>query len=181
MFGALLSIIAVVCIMKASDFSRPVASSLWFAAALALAIRLRIHRVGASETKIDTFHREISAAICDPLLLMAAGYCNDWVVKICGVPVGWVAAVLAVFLAFIRLLGTTLTGSAEPGLSMPCGNRIRVLIAACLGSIIELWVRDDGRCAEEVMRAALGLLVVVSAVMCWRRIRLIWRQLRSCP
>ena len=134
---------------------------------------------GGKKSAVGGLYNEVPDRIADPLLLMAAGYCNDWVVKVCGIPVGWVAAVLSVMTAYIRVLGGTLTGTQSFIGPMAKQHRMAVLTAACLGRIIELWVRQDDKCAEEVMRWALALIVIGSVITCWRRLRLIACQLRE--
>ena len=134
---------------------------------------------GGRKSAVGGLYNEVPDRLADPLLLMAAGYCNDWVVKLCGIPLGWVAAVLSLLTAYIRVLGGTLTGTQSFIGPMAKQHRMAILTAACLGSIVELWVRQDGKCAQEVMRWALALIVTGSVVTCWRRLRLIAGQLRE--
>jgi hypothetical protein len=54
-----------------------------------------------------------------------------------------------------------------------------VLTFACLGSIVELWLRHDGKPPQEVMRYALALMVAGCVVTCWRRLSLIAAILRG--
>jgi len=58
-------------------------------------------------------------------------------------------------------------------------HRMAVLTLACLGSIVELWVRKDAQWAEGVMKYALLIIVVGCVVTCWCRLCLIARQLRE--
>ena len=134
---------------------------------------------GGKKSAVGGLYNEVPDRIADPLLLMAAGYCNEWVVKLWGIPLGWVAAVLSVLTAYIRVLGGTLTGTQSFIGPMAKQHRMAVLTAACLGSIVELWLRHDGKPAQEVMRWALALIVVGSVVTCCRRLRLIAGQLRE--
>ena len=172
----LMSILAAACLMQASEFSKPMATGLWLASAGLLIARLKLRRPAQDESKGDRFFRELSDAISDPILLMAAGYCNDWVVKIASVPVGWVAAVLAVLSILIRVLGESLGGIRKPG-AVDCAERLIILIVACLGSVFELWVCRDVKFAQEVMRVALGLLVIGGTASCVGQIRAIARSL----
>ena len=175
--GVVSSLVAGVCMEKASEFpAKWLASLVWLGAAAAIAARL-FFRLQAARCRepgpLNTLYMELADPVADPWLFMAAGYCNDWVVKISGIPMGWVAAVLAVLAAFMRVLGWAMTGNQTRLGPMTCRNRLLVLIAACLGSIVELWVRQDGKCAEEVMRWSLALVVVGTAITCVRRIRAI--------
>jgi uncharacterized membrane protein YoaK (UPF0700 family) len=60
-------------------------------------------------------------------------------------------------------------------------HRMAVLTFACLGSIAEVWLRHDGKPAEEVMRAALIVIVAGCVVTCWRRVARIAAILRVDP
>ena len=181
------SLLAAVCLMKASEFpSRWVASGVWLGAAACIQLRLLCNRLsgimeiqGGGNRAVGGLYSEVLDCMADPLLLMAAGYCNDWVVKLAGIPLGWVAAVLSVLTACIRLLGGTLTDTQSFIGPMARPHRMAVLTAACLGGIAELWVRQDGKCAQEVMRWALALIVAGSVITCWRRLRLIAGQLQG--
>ena len=181
------SLLAAVCLMKAGELpSRWAASGVWLGAAAGIQLRLLCNLLdgmvaieGGRKSAVGGLYNEVPDRLADPLLLMAAGYCNDWVVKLCGIPLGWVAAVLSLLTAYIRVLGGTLTGTQSFIGPMAKQHRMAILTAACLGSIVELWVRQDGKCAQEVMRWALALIVTGSVVTCWRRLRLIAGQLRE--
>jgi phosphatidylglycerophosphate synthase len=135
---------------------------------------------GGKKSVVGGLYNEVPDRIADPLLLMAAGYCNDWIVKLWGIiPVGWVAAVLALMTAYIRVLGGTLGATQSFTGPMAKQHRMFVLTVACLGSIVELWVRQDGKPADEVMKWALTVIVAGSVITCWRRLALISRELRA--
>jgi hypothetical protein len=95
------------------------------------------------------------------------------------IPLGWVAAVLSVLTAYIRVLGGTLTGTQSFIGPMAKQHRMAILTLACVGSIVELWLRPQAKFAEEVMRYALLIIVVGCIITCWRRLCLIGRQLRN--
>jgi phosphatidylglycerophosphate synthase len=134
---------------------------------------------GGKKSVLGGLFNEVPDRLADPILLMAAGYCNDWVVKVGDVPIGWGAAVLCVITAYIRVLGGTLTGTQSFIGPMAKQHRMAVLTLACLGSIVELWVRKDAKWAEGVMKYALLIIVVGCIITCWRRLCLIARQLRE--
>lgn len=173
--------------MTASDYAaKSCASWVWFFAAVCIQLRLLCNMLdgmvaieGGKKSPLGNIFNEVPDRIADPILLMAAGYCNDWVVKLWGIPLGWVAAVLSLFTAYIRLLGGTLTGAQSFIGPMAKQHRMAVLTLACLGSIVELWWRKEAKFAEEVMRYALLLIIVGSVITCARRLALIARQLRA--
>ncbi len=180
LLGILFSVVASFCLdsvcpEKGDDvqvvFDRRISTLIWLGAAVAIVARLGCRKVAAGKGgRGDRLWLELADPIADPWLIMAAGYCNDWVVKIAGIPVGWVAAVLAVLTALIRILGEALTGRQVRVGPMNCATRLIILAAACLGSIAELWIRQDGKCAQEVMRWTLALIIAGCVVTCMRRI-----------
>jgi len=175
-----------VCLMTASEgCCRTAASLLWLGAAVCIQLRLLCNLIdgmiaieGGMKSPVGGLYNEVPDRIADPLLLMAAGYCSEWVVKLWGIPLGWVAAVLSVITAYIRVLGGTLTGAQNFTGPMAKQHRMAVLTFACLGSIAEVWLRHDGRPAQEVMRVALVVIVIGCVITCRRRVALIARELR---
>ncbi len=186
--SVVLSVLGAVCLMTASDACcKWGATLLWLGAAACIQLRLLCNLLdgmvaieGGKKSVVGGLYNEVPDRIADPLLLMAAGYCNDWVVKLWGtIPVGWVAAVLSVMTAYIRVLGGTLGTTQSFMGPMAKQHRMFVLTLACFGSIAELWLRQDGKPAEVVMRWALTVIVVGCVVTCWKRLALIARELRE--
>jgi phosphatidylglycerophosphate synthase len=162
------------------------ATLMWLGAAACIQLRLLCNLIdgmvaieGGKKSVVGGLYNEVPDRIADPLFLMAAGYCNDWVIKLWDVPLGWVAAVLALMTAYIRVLGGTLLGTQSFIGPMAKQHRMAVLTLACLLSIGELWWRKDGRPAETVMTVALAIIVVGSLLTCWRRLRLISAELHK--
>jgi phosphatidylglycerophosphate synthase len=177
-----------VCFMTASyACCKWGATLLWMGAAACIQLRLLCNMLdglvaieGGKKSVVGGLYNEVPDRIADALLLMAAGYCNDWIVKLWEtIPVGWVAAVLAVMTAYIRVLGGTLGATQSFMGPMAKQHRMFVLTLACFGSIVELWMRQDGKPAETVMMWALTIIVVGSVITCWRRLALIARELRE--
>lgn len=182
-----ISIAGAVCLMTASGACcKWAASLLWFGAAVCIQLRLLCNLLdgmvaieGGKKSVVGGLYNEVPDRIADPLLLIAAGYSNEWVVKLWGIPLGWVAAVLALMTAYIRVLGGTLGVTQSFMGPMAKQHRMFVLTLACLGSIAELWLRNDGKPAEGVMTIALVIIVLGSVITCWRRLRLIAKTLRA--
>ena len=181
------SIAGAVCLMTASEACcKWGASLLWLGAAACIQLRLLCNLLdgmvaieGGKKSVVGGLYNEVPDRIADPLLLMAAGYCNEWVVKLWGIPLGWVAAVLSLMTAYIRVLGGTLGVTQSFMGPMAKQHRMFVLTLACMGSIAEMWLRKDGKPAEAVMTVALAIIVIGSVITCWRRLRLIASELRS--
>ncbi len=186
-FSIAFAVLGAVCLMTASAACCKVAATLlWLSAAACIQLRLLCNLIdgmvaieGGMKSPVGGLYNEVPDRIADPLLLMAAGYCNEWIVKLWGIPLGWVAAVLSVMTAYIRALGGTLTGSQSFIGPMAKQHRMAVLTFACLGSIAEVWLRHDGKPAQEVMRAALLVIIFGCLITCVRRLSLIARELKA--
>ncbi|CAN5912840.1 CDP-alcohol phosphatidyltransferase family protein [soil metagenome] len=184
----LCSLLGAACLMTASlACCKASASLLWFGAATGIQLRLLCNLLdgmvaieGGKKSAVGALYNEVPDRIADAVLLIAAGYCNDWVVKLGGIPLGWLAAVLAFMTAYIRVLGGTLVGTQSFIGPMAKQHRMALLTLACLGSIAELWIRQDGK-AEEVMRYALAIMVLGIIITCWRRLSLISHELKHNP
>ncbi len=156
------------------------ATLMWLGAAVCIQLRLICNLIdgmvaieGGKKSAVGGLYNEVPDRIADPLFLLAAGYSNDWVIKLWDMPLGWIAAVLSVMTAYIRVLGGTLTGTQSFIGPMAKQHRMAVLTLACLLSIGEVWWRPDPKPAETVMTVALAVIVVGCIVTCWRRLRLI--------
>jgi phosphatidylglycerophosphate synthase len=176
------------CMMNASNYPcKPCATWVWLGAVAGIQLRLLCNLLdgmvaieGGKKSVVGGLYNEVPDRIADPMLFIAAGYCNDWVVKLWGeIPVGWVAAVLAVLTAYIRVLGGTLGVQQSFIGPMAKQHRMFVLTLACLGTIVELWVRKDGKAPDQVMVWALTVIVVGCVITCWRRLALIGGELRA--
>lgn len=181
------AIAGAVCFMTASEApSRWGATFLWLGAAVCIQLRLLCNLLdgmvaieGGKKSVVGGLYNEVPDRIADPVFLLAAGYCNEWIIKLWGIPLGWVAAVLSLMTAYIRVLGGTLGATQSFMGPMAKQHRMFVLTLACLGSIAELWLRKDGKPAEDVMTVALAIIVVGSAITCWRRLGLISTELHK--
>lgn len=178
------SLLTAGCFITASlACCRTASTLLWLGAAAGIQLRLLCNLLdgmvaieGGKKSPVGGLYNEVPDRIADPLILAAAGYSGAWVLKLWGVPLGWMAAVLALMTAYIRVLGGTLTGNQSFAGPMAKQHRMFVLTLACFGSIAELWIRPDGK-AEEVMRYALALIVAGAVFTCWRRLCIISRDL----
>jgi phosphatidylglycerophosphate synthase len=183
----LFAIFGAWCLMSASNYAcKSCATWVWMGAVAGIQLRLLCNLLdgmvaieGGRKSITGGLFNEVPDRIADPVLLMAAGYSNAFVVKLLGIPLGWVAAVLALMTAYIRVLGGTLGVTQSFIGPMAKQHRMFVLTLACLGSIVELWTRKDGKPAEMVMTGALAVIVVGSVVTCWRRLALIAGELRQ--
>ena len=124
-------------------------------------------------TRTGVLYNEIPDRIADVLVLAGAGYATasePW-----GAALGWTAAALALFTAYIRVFGGSLGMTQSFAGPMAKQHRMFVLTVAAMASAMEAWLWLP-------MRAMLlGLVVVVlgSIVTAARRIHRIARELES--
>jgi len=127
---------------------------------------------GGLKTKSGEVFNDVPDRIADPLLLVAAGY------AIPGMPygpaLGWSAALLAVFTAYVRMLGGA-AGVPQSFIGpMAKQQRMAVLTVACLASIFETAFQLGFMRRGAVLWAALivvnlGCLITI----CRRTIRIV--------
>lgn len=108
---------------------------------------------------------ELPDRIADVLFLVSAGY-GAWLAG-CGwgEPLGWLAAVLAVFTAYVRELGRGLGQPADFSGPMAKPHRMALLTGACVVSAVEAAWGWRG----ETLMVALGLISVGAVITAWRR------------
>ncbi len=127
---------------------------------------------GGLRSPMGDLFNEVPDRISDSIILIAAGY------ALSGLPVaealGWAAALLAMFTAYIRALGATLglPGCFHGPLAKP--QRMALLTIACLATAAS----TGQRWSTWLLWAALAIIVVGSAITCVRRLRAIALHLR---
>ena len=135
---------------------------LWLAAAAGIQLRLLCNLLdgmvaveGGRGSKSGEVFNDAPDRLADLVILVAAGYALPW--PAWGAALGWVAAMLAVLTAYVRLLGRSLGQPQDFSGPMAKQHRMAVLTAACLGAIGEgLLLGNHGW--------ALGLGLAVIAV-----------------
>ena len=124
-------------------------------------------------TRTGVLYNEIPDRIADVLVLAGAGYATasePW-----GAALGWTAAALALFTAYIRVFGGSLGMTQSFAGPMAKQHRMFVLTMAAIASAMEAWLWLP-------MRAMLlGLVIVVlgSIVTAARRVHRIARELEA--
>jgi phosphatidylglycerophosphate synthase len=130
---------------------------------------------GGRRTATGDLFNEVPDRIADVLILAPAGYAVVWLDS-AGITLGWLAALLAVLTAYVRVFGGSLGFAQSFAGPMAKQHRMAALTLACLLSVIEVIVGGfQGRILF------LGLLVIGlgAAVTIVRRLRLIARQLQD--
>lgn len=116
---------------------------------------------GGLKTKSGEIFNDLPDRISDPLLLVAAGHSITWVSW--GDELGWVAGLLAVMTAYVRVLGGCAGASQPFGGPMAKTHRMVVIAAACLIAAVESamgWVVRAMTFGLEVV--ALGCVVTIA-------------------
>ena len=145
-------------------------SALFLAAAACIQLRLLCNMLdglvaieGGRKTVYGEIFNDMPDRFADVVILVGAGYSIanfSW-----GHELGWLAAVLAVMTAYIRLLGGSM-GVKQYFLGpMAKPHRMALLTAACLFSIFENYLGLGG----QTMALALVLMVAGMLVTCGRR------------
>lgn len=134
---------------------------------------------GGKGSPVGAIYNDAPDRVADVLILVGAGYSGagePGVVKLFEViPLGWCCAVVAVWTAYIRVLGASLTGQHDFRGPMAKQHRMAVL---CGGILIEMIQHLAGR-------GRLGILIALSMILfgglwtCWRRLAALAGALRS--
>jgi phosphatidylglycerophosphate synthase len=150
------------------------------AAAAAIQLRLLCNLLdgllaveGGLQSKTGELYNDVPDRFADVLVIVAAGYAIawDW-----GGPLGWAAAAAALLTAYVRVLGGALGTPQHFFGPMAKPQRMAVLTAACLLSLVELGASDlEGR----VLAAALVVVLVGSLLTFARRLHLVARELNA--
>lgn len=130
---------------------------------------------GGLKTKTGELFNEIPDRVADALILAGAGYAlarYGW-----GPALGWSAAVLAVFTAYVRVLGGSLGLKQDFSGPMAKQHRMFVLTLGALIGAMEIAIR--GRMTA--LAIALVIIVAGSALTAALRMTRIARQLESRP
>ena len=154
-------------------------SLLFLAAAAGIQLRLLCNLFdgmvaieGGRKTSYGEIFNDMPDRFADVAILVAAGYSmpsRSW-----GHELGWLAAVLAVLTAYVRLLGGTLGVRQYFRGPMAKQHRMAVMTAACLISAAGLFPNGHG----SIVGLALIIIIAGSAVTVVRRTALIVHDLK---
>ncbi|MDB6006829.1 MAG: hypothetical protein JWR15_3816 [Prosthecobacter sp.] len=170
---------AMACFMVAGDQSSTGGIlSAWLGALVCIQLRLVCNLMdgmvaveGGKGSPVGAIFNDAPDRVADVLIMVGAGYSgagDPGVVKLFHViPLGWCCAVTAVWTAYIRVLGASLTGKHDFRGPMAKQHRMAVL---CGGLMIEMTQHLMGheRCGILI---ALTLIFVGGLWTCWKRLR----------
>src|SRR5437016_3791156 len=183
----LISVLSIFCAalaavaLSSSSYSTPVHRViLLLVAAAGIQLRLLCNMLdgmvaveGKMQTKSGEIFNDLPDRISDALILVSAGYAVPDLPY--GPALGWCAALLAIFTAYVRLLGgaSGLPQSFMGPMAKP--HRMATLTVACLLSVVELKFLHPGT----LVWIALVVINIGCVVTIWRRTANIFRGLES--
>ena len=124
---------------------------------------------GGKRSALGDVWNELPDRVTDSLILVSLGYAFD------ASGLGWLAALLALATAYVRLLGGAL--GLVQRFSGPMAKQHRMFVAtlALLPAAVPAWHAH----AAPAVQAGLALIAAGSALTCARRTRVIARELRA--
>jgi phosphatidylglycerophosphate synthase len=179
--SAVFALLAGLCLILSRDAGAATSTLLFVLAAAGIQLRLLCNLLdgmvaveGGRGTKSGEVFNEAPDRLADVLVFVGAGYALRW--PDWGSALGWVAALLAVLTAYVRILGGSLGLAQDFCGPMAKQHRMALMTAACLLSALEPWVTDRPRL---VLMLALAIVILGSAVTVGRRLLRIVRALEA--
>ncbi len=127
---------------------------------------------GDKAGKSGEVYNDFPDRLADPIILIAAGYAaTGWH----GVELGWLAGILAVMTAYVRVLGRSIGAGIHFIGPMAKQHRMAVMTAACLLEIGATFAHWQGR----LLWVALIVIDLGCVITVVRRLRLIVRELEA--
>jgi phosphatidylglycerophosphate synthase len=178
---------AMACFMVAGDQTSTAGIlATWLGALVCIQLRLVCNLMdgmvaveGGKGSPVGALYNDAPDRVADVLIMVGAGYSgagDPGVVKLFHViPLGWCCAVTAVWTAYIRVLGASLTGKHDFRGPMAKQHRMAVL---CGGLLIEMVQQLTGRDRFGIL-LALTLILVGGLWTCWRRLAVLAQTLRA--
>lgn len=131
---------------------------------------------GGRKSKSGEVYNDLPDRIADPLILVAAGYAAGGVPH--GVELGWLAGVLSVMTAYLRVLGRSIGAGVYFIGPMAKQHRMAVLTAACVAAAAVVPFRPwDGW----ILASALAVICLGCVATLFRRTVRIVRDLEARP
>jgi phosphatidylglycerophosphate synthase len=128
---------------------------------------------GGFKTKTGDLYNDLPDRVADVVVLVGAGYAVRELPY--GLTLGWTAAVLAVFTAYVRVLGGSLGLTQHFIGPMAKQHRMFTLTVACLLGAAEAAVGVTPR----VLYVAVALVVAGSIITAFRRVHRLARELNA--
>ena len=177
--GAVCAIVAGAALAMTRFTPLPWARGLWLLGAAGAQLRLQANLLdgmvaiaGGKASAVGELYNEVPDRISDPAIFIGLGYAamaSPWL--------GWLAALLAVLTAYVRVLGKSVgTGSDFRG---PMGKQHRMFVVTVPCVLLALlpatWLR------WQPVNVALAVICVGSAWTAWRRLAGVAKKLKGNP
>jgi len=183
LLSVLFALLAGLGLLLGSRFPLPWHIALFLLASLFIELRLVANLMdgmvaieGGFQTKAGAVYNELPDRLSDSVILVCAGYSvpgNPWWVW----ALGWVAALLAMLTAYVRVLGGA-SGASQPFIGpMAKQQRMHLVVVGALLSMVEAIIGWPAR----AMPLVLGIIVLGSVLTVLRRVRRIVRELNAEP
>lgn len=170
MAGVAFALVAGAAFYFAPDFDPGVRAALLLGAAACIQLRLLCNLLdgmlaveGGLKGRAGEIYNDLPDRVADVLILVGAGYAATDLAY--GVTLGWAAAVLAVFTAYVRLLGGSLGVTQHFIGPMAKQHRMFTLTVAALAGAVETLLDVPPR----AIRIGLAVIVAGSIVTIVRR------------
>jgi len=180
MAGVVFAVAASAALYVAPGFTRSAQAALLLAAAVCIQLRLLCNLLdgmlaveGGFKSKLGDIYNDLPDRVADVCILVGAGYSIRSLPF--GVTLGWAAAVLALFTAYVRLLGGALGGTQHFIGPMAKQHRMFTLTVFTLLAGFEAF----GGTPPHAMRIGLSVIVAGSIVTAFRRTSLIAAELEA--
>jgi phosphatidylglycerophosphate synthase len=180
LFSVLFAAAAGKALFMVPDASTRLAIGLYVAAAAGIQLRLLCNLLdgmvaieGGMKSKTGEIWNDLPDRLADAFILLGAGYSlrDVW----WGPTLGWLATALAIFTAYVRLMGGAAGVTQQFCGPMAKPHRMATLTVACLAAGLERYLRWPPR----AMPLALALVIVGSAATAARRTWRIARELEA--
>lgn len=180
---------AMACFLSAGDqTSTGGIVAAWMGALACIQLRLLCNLMdgmvaveGGKGSPVGAIFNDAPDRVADVLILVGAGYSgagDPGVVKLFEmIPMGWCCAVVALWTAYIRVLGASLTGKHDFRGPMAKQHRMALM---CGGIILEMIQHLSGRDRVGIL-IALTLIFFGGLWTCWCRLRVIAAALMQQP
>ena len=180
---------SMACFLVAGDQASTVGIvAAWLGAIACIQLRLVCNLMdgmvaveGGKGSPVGAIYNDAPDRVADVLILVGAGYSgagDPGVVKLFHViPLGWCCAIVAVWTAYLRVLGASLTGKHDFRGPMAKQHRMAVL---CGGALIEMMQNLTGTDRSGIL-IALTVIFFGGLWTCARRLQVMAKELRTKP
>ncbi len=131
---------------------------------------------GGKGSPVGALYNEVPDRVSDAAIFIGAGY------SLCSRPeLGLMAATVAVFVAYVRAIGSSAGAGEVFAGPMAKPQRMALMTICCLLCALVSWLQwgTTGQFQSNLMGIALGLVVVGGFITSYRRLRIIARKLRD--